>query len=54
MQNKLPNCKAIHNNLVGKPDGKSSLGRPKRGWEKNIIMDLREIGWEDVDWIYLA
>jgi hypothetical protein len=30
------------------------LGRPRRIWEDNIRMDLREIGWEDVDWIHLA
>jgi hypothetical protein len=31
--------------LVGKPEGKRSLGRPIRRWEDNIKMDLREIGW---------
>jgi hypothetical protein len=37
--------------LVGKPDGKSPLGRPRRKWVDNIIMDLREIGWDGMDWI---
>jgi hypothetical protein len=37
--------------LVGKPEGKSPLGRPRRGWEDNIKMDLLEIGWGGVDWI---
>jgi hypothetical protein len=43
-----------YNILVGKPEGKRPLGRPWRRWEDNISMDLREIGWEDVDWIRLA
>jgi hypothetical protein len=40
--------------LVGKPERKRPLGRPRRRWEDNIRMDLREIGWEVVDWIYLV
>jgi hypothetical protein len=40
--------------LVGKPEGKTSLGRPGCGWEDNVRLDLREIGWECVDWIHLA
>jgi hypothetical protein len=40
--------------LVGKPEGKSPLGRPRRRWENNIRMDLREIEWSGMDWIYLA
>jgi hypothetical protein len=40
--------------LVGKPDGKSQLGRPRRSWVDNIRMDLEEVGWGDVDWIGLA
>jgi hypothetical protein len=39
---------------VGKPEGKRSLGRPRRRWVDNIKMDLREIGWESIDWIELA
>jgi len=35
--------------LVGKPERKRPLGRSRRGWEDNIRMDLREIGWEGVD-----
>jgi hypothetical protein len=40
--------------LVGKPEGKRPLGRRRRRWLDNIIMDLREIGWDDMDWIDLA
>jgi hypothetical protein len=39
---------------VGKPEGKGPLGRPRRTWENNIKMDLREIGWGSMDWIHLA
>jgi hypothetical protein len=39
--------------LVGKPEGKRALGRPRRRWE-NIRMDLGEVWWEDLDWIHLA
>jgi hypothetical protein len=38
--------------FVEKPEGKTSLGRPRRRWEDNVGMDFREIGWED-DWIHL-
>jgi hypothetical protein len=40
--------------LVGKPEGKRPLGRPRRRWVDNIKMDLSEIGWDGVDWIDLA
>jgi hypothetical protein len=40
--------------LMGKPEEKRPLGRPRRRWEDGIRMDLREIGWESVDWILLA
>jgi hypothetical protein len=36
---------------VGKPEGKRLLGRPRRRWEDNIRMDIREIEWGNVDWI---
>jgi hypothetical protein len=39
---------------VGKSEGKKPLGRPRRRWEDNIKMDLREIGLEGVNWIRLA
>jgi hypothetical protein len=39
---------------VGKPEGKTPLGRPRCGWVDNIKMDLRETGWDGVDWIDMA
>jgi hypothetical protein len=39
---------------LGKPESKRPQGRPRRRWVDNIKMDLREIGWDDVDWIDLA
>jgi hypothetical protein len=36
--------------LVGKPEGKKPLGRPRRRWVDNIRMDLGEVEWGDVDW----
>jgi hypothetical protein len=38
---------------VGKPEGKRPLGRPRRRWVDNIKMDLREVGWDGMDWIDL-
>jgi hypothetical protein len=40
--------------LVGKPEGKRPLGRPRRRWVDNIRMDLVAMGWGDVEWIGLA
>jgi hypothetical protein len=40
--------------LVGKPEGKRPLGRPRRRWVDNIRMDLGEVGWSDVDCIGLT
>jgi hypothetical protein len=39
---------------LGKPEGKRPLGKPRRRWENNIRMDLREIGWYGMDRIDLA
>jgi hypothetical protein len=44
----------VYKFLVVKPEGKRPLGRPRRRWEDGIRMDLREIGFGDVDWIRLA
>jgi hypothetical protein len=40
--------------LLGKPEGKRPLGTPRRRWEDNIKMDLRDIGWGGMNWIDLA
>jgi hypothetical protein len=40
--------------LVGQPEGKRLLGRPRRRWVDNIKIDLGEIGWDGRDWIELA
>jgi hypothetical protein len=40
--------------IVGKPEGKRPLGRPRIRWEDNIRMDLRERKWRGMDWIDLA
>ena len=40
--------------LVGKPEGKTPLGRPRRRWEGNIKMDLQKVGGGGMDWIDLA
>jgi hypothetical protein len=40
--------------LVGTPEGKRPLGRPRRRWVENIKIYLRETGWDGVDWIELA
>jgi hypothetical protein len=39
---------------VEKPEGKRPLGRPIRSWVDNIKIDVREVGWDGVDWIDLA
>jgi hypothetical protein len=46
--------RGAYNILVGRPEGRRPLGRPKRRWEDNIKMDLREMGFGDMDWIHLA
>jgi hypothetical protein len=40
--------------LVGKPEGKRPLGNPRRRWVDSIKIDLRETGWDGMDWIDLA
>jgi hypothetical protein len=39
---------------MGKPEGKRTIGRPRRRWEDNINMDLQEVGCEGIKWIKLA
>jgi len=40
--------------LVGKPEGKRPLGRPRRRWDENIKIDLQKVGCECMDWISAA
>jgi hypothetical protein len=40
--------------LVGRPEGRRPLGRPRRRWEDNIKIDLQEVGWVGMNWIELA
>jgi hypothetical protein len=40
--------------LVGRPEGRRSLGRPRRRWEDNIKMDIQEVEWGGMDWIDIA
>ena len=46
--------RGVYRVLVGKPEGKRPLGRPRRRWEDNIKMDLQEVGCGGRDWIELA
>ena len=46
--------RGVHTVLVGKPEGKRPLGRPRRRWEDNIKMDLQEMGRGFGDWMELA
>ena len=42
--------RGVYRVLVGKPEGKRPLGRPRHRWEDNIKMDLQEVGCEGLDW----
>jgi len=46
--------RGVYRVLVGKPEGKRPLGRPRRRWDDNIRMDLQEVGCGGMDWIELA
>ena len=46
--------RGVHRVLVGKPEGKRPLGRPRRRWDDNIKMDLQEVGGSCGDWMELA
>jgi hypothetical protein len=46
--------RGVYRVLVGKPEGKRPLGRPRRRWEDNIWMDLQEVGCRGMGWIGLA
>jgi hypothetical protein len=44
----------VYRVLVGKPEGKRQLGRPKRRWADNMKMDRQEVGCGDMDWVELS
>jgi hypothetical protein len=46
--------RCVYRVLVGSPEGKRPLGRPRRKWDDNIKMDLRDIGIDGTNWIRLA
>jgi len=46
--------RVVYRVLVGKPEGRRPLGRPRRRWEDNIKMHLQEVGCGGVDWMELA
>jgi hypothetical protein len=46
--------RGVYRVLIGRPEGKKPLGRPRRRWDDNIKMDLREIGIYRANWIQLA
>jgi hypothetical protein len=51
---RMEEVRGAYNILVGRPEGRRPIGRPRRRWEDNIKMDFREIGFGDVDWVNLA
>jgi hypothetical protein len=51
---RMGEVRGAYNILVGRPERRRPLGRPRRRWEDNIKVDLREIGFGDVNWIHLA
>jgi len=46
--------RGLYRGLVGKPERKRPLGKPRRRWEHNIKVDLQEVGCEGMDWIDVA
>jgi len=46
--------RVVYRILLGKPEEKRSLGRPRCRWEDNNKMDYRQVGWESMDWIELV
>jgi len=50
----MGDTRGVYRDLVGKSEGKRPLGRPRRGWEDNIKVDLQEVGCGGMDWIELV
>ena len=51
---RMGHSRGVYRDLVGKPEGKSPLGRPRCRWKDNIKMNLQEVGCVGMDWIDLA
>ena len=51
---RMEEVRGVYRVLVGKPEGKRPMGRPRCRWEDNINMDLQKVGCEGMDWIELA
>jgi len=51
---RMGEMRGVYRALVGKPEGKRPLGRPRSKWEDNIKMDLQEVGFRGVGWIDLV
>jgi hypothetical protein len=51
---RMAEWRGVYRVLVGRPEGKRPLGRPRRRWEDNIKLDLREMGIDGANWIQLA
>jgi len=50
----MEESRCLYRVLMGKPEGKRQLGRPRLKWEDNIMIDLQEVGCGGMDWIELA
>jgi hypothetical protein len=46
--------RGVYRDWIGRPEDKRPLGRPRRGWEDNIKLDLRDIGIDGANWIQMA
>jgi hypothetical protein len=51
IRNRLGEARGVYRILVGKPDGERPMGRPRRRWEDNILMDFQEVGCWIMGWI---
>ena len=51
---RMGEMRSVYRVLVGKPEGKRLLGKPRRRWEDNVKMDLQEVGFGGLEWIELA
>jgi len=51
---RMEETSGVYRVLLGKPEGKRPLGRPRRRWEDNVKMDLQELGCVGMDWIEMA